>query len=67
MPYGFLNFTTNQPVVANSNVAEAGTLSLEFDRLSQYTGNAKYRNLATKSVKAIFGAVDGFVCRCEMS
>ncbi|GAC92612.1 glycoside hydrolase [Pseudozyma hubeiensis SY62] len=37
----------------SSGIAEAGTLILEMDRLSKYTGDQKYLQLATKSMKAI--------------
>lgn len=37
----------------SSGIAEAGTLILEMDRLSKYTGDPKYLQLATKSMKAI--------------
>lgn len=37
----------------SSGIAESGTLILEMDRLSKYTGDPKYLNLATKSMKAI--------------
>ncbi|SPO23478.1 related to Mannosyl-oligosaccharide alpha-1,2-mannosidase precursor [Ustilago trichophora] len=37
----------------SSGIAEAGTLILEMDRLSKYTGDPKYLRLATKSMKAI--------------
>ncbi|EJD51241.1 seven-hairpin glycosidase [Auricularia subglabra TFB-10046 SS5] len=53
MPYGFVNFTNNVPRVANSNIAEAGTLILEWARLSEYTHNKKYVNLVDKSMRAI--------------
>lgn len=56
VPWGFLDFSSNTAIHQTSNVAEAGTLTLEFDRLSQFTGNAKYRNLAAKSAKAIISA-----------
>ncbi|KAJ6541128.1 glycoside hydrolase family 47 protein [Mycena sp. CBHHK59/15] len=36
-----------------SNIAEAGTLSLEWFTLSKYTNNATYANLTAKSVKRI--------------
>ncbi|KAH7099793.1 seven-hairpin glycosidase [Auriculariales sp. MPI-PUGE-AT-0066] len=53
MPYGFLNFTTNTPTVAGSNIAEAGTLILEWSRLSELTKNNTYRDLAEKSFRHI--------------
>lgn len=38
---------------SSAGIAEAGTLILEMDRLSKYTGDKKYLDLATKSMKAI--------------
>ncbi|KAF7341385.1 alpha-1,2-Mannosidase [Mycena venus] len=38
---------------AGTNIAEAGSLTLEWSTLSKYTKNAMYENLATKSVKHI--------------
>ncbi|KAJ6538726.1 glycoside hydrolase family 47 protein [Mycena sp. CBHHK59/15] len=40
-----------------SNIAEAGTLSLEWFTLSKYTNNATYANLTAKSVKRIASLV----------
>jgi len=56
IPYGFMNFTTHQPTVATSNIAEAGTLTLEWNRLSEYTGNSTYQELAEKSVQHIINS-----------
>ncbi|KAF7360386.1 alpha-1,2-Mannosidase [Mycena venus] len=61
IPYGFLQFSTNTPQIATenpdqslqSNIAEAGTLSLEWQTLTKYTKNATYARLATGSVKHI--------------
>ncbi|KAJ7243612.1 glycoside hydrolase family 47 protein [Mycena haematopus] len=60
LPYGYMDFNTNTPILATesfpsflSNIAEAGTLSLEWFTLSKYTENATYANLSTKSVKHI--------------
>ncbi|KAJ7737097.1 seven-hairpin glycosidase [Mycena metata] len=53
IPYGFLDFSTNTPVVQISNIAEAGTLTLEWATLSKYTGNDTYRALAENSAKHI--------------
>jgi mannosyl-oligosaccharide alpha-1,2-mannosidase len=50
VPFGFLDFSTNTPQISTSNIAEAGTLSLEFETLSKHTGNQTYANLALKSV-----------------
>lgn len=53
VPYGFLNFTTNEPTIDGSNIAEAGTLVLEWARLSEHTGNKTYGELAEKSFRHI--------------
>ncbi|KAJ6588848.1 glycoside hydrolase family 47 protein [Mycena capillaripes] len=53
IPYGFMDFSTNTPQISTSNIAEAGTLSLEWFTLSKYTGNATYGDLTAKSVKHI--------------
>ncbi|KAF8551640.1 glycoside hydrolase family 47 protein [Imleria badia] len=51
IPYGYMNFTDHTPVIGTSNIAEAGTLTMEWNRLSLYTGNDTYRQLAEKSVQ----------------
>lgn len=53
IPYGQIDFATNTPVNQVSNIAEAGTLTLEFTLLSQLTGDPTYANLAQGAVKAI--------------
>ncbi|KDQ13363.1 glycoside hydrolase family 47 protein [Botryobasidium botryosum FD-172 SS1] len=53
IPYGFVNFSTNKPTIATSNIAEAGTLALEWATLAKYTGNSTYRALAEKALKRI--------------
>ncbi|KAJ7033729.1 glycoside hydrolase family 47 protein [Mycena alexandri] len=53
LPYGFMNFATNKPTIATSNIAEAGTLTLEWATLSKYTNNVTYGNLAARSAKHI--------------
>ncbi|KAH8101109.1 glycoside hydrolase family 47 protein [Cristinia sonorae] len=55
VPYGFVNFNTSTPTIATSNIAEAGTLSLEWATLTKHTGNATYRRLAENSVRHIAG------------
>ncbi|KAJ7892744.1 glycoside hydrolase family 47 protein [Mycena olivaceomarginata] len=67
IPYGFLQFSTNTPADRNrkspsfscsaSNIAEAGTLTLEWETLSKYTKNATYGKLATGAVKHIANLV----------
>jgi hypothetical protein len=56
-PYGFVDFSTNQPTLQSSNIAEAGTLTMEWGRLSDYTFNTTYRKLAEGSVKKIISLV----------
>ncbi|PFH48014.1 glycoside hydrolase family 47 protein [Amanita thiersii Skay4041] len=53
IPFGFLNFSTNSPTRANSNIAEAGTLSLEWETLTKYTSNQTYANLAIGALEHI--------------
>ncbi|KAF8068873.1 glycoside hydrolase family 47 protein [Lyophyllum atratum] len=53
VPYGHMNFATNAPDPASSNIAEAGTLTMEWATLSKYTGNDTYRQLSEKSVRRI--------------
>ncbi|KAG7448703.1 glycoside hydrolase family 47 protein [Guyanagaster necrorhizus] len=53
IPYGYINFTDNSPVIATSNIAEAGTLDLEWSRLSEYTGNNTYAQLTEGAVRHI--------------
>ncbi|KAJ6468815.1 hypothetical protein C8R45DRAFT_837687, partial [Mycena sanguinolenta] len=36
-----MDFTTNSPVIQTINIAQVGTLTLEWSTLSKYTGNAK--------------------------
>ncbi|TFK34475.1 glycoside hydrolase family 47 protein [Crucibulum laeve] len=53
IPFGFLDFASNTPVISTSNIAEAGTLTLEWETLTKYTKNQTYANLALKSVSHI--------------
>ncbi|KAH8987904.1 glycoside hydrolase family 47 protein [Lactarius akahatsu] len=53
IPYGFVDFNTSLPVKAISSIAEAGTLTLEWARLSKYTGDDKYRRLAEGAARTI--------------
>ncbi|KAI0631101.1 seven-hairpin glycosidase [Trametes polyzona] len=53
VPFGQLNFNTSTPVIQTSNIAEAGTLTLEWSRLAKYTGNDTFRALAENSVRQI--------------
>ncbi|KAF5318211.1 hypothetical protein D9758_018546 [Tetrapyrgos nigripes] len=58
IPWGSVDFDTNSSNLGISNIAEAGTLDLEFNRLSLYTGNDTYRRLAEGSVRTIAGLTD---------
>ncbi|KAF9485016.1 seven-hairpin glycosidase [Pholiota conissans] len=53
IPYNNLNFTTNTPVKESSNIAQAGTLTLEWATLSKYTSNNTYLVLADKAFRSI--------------
>ncbi|KAH9855351.1 seven-hairpin glycosidase [Lenzites betulinus] len=53
VPFGELNFNTSTPVIQTSNIAEAGTLTLEWSRLAKYSGNDTFRALAEGSVRQI--------------
>ncbi|XP_006463334.1 hypothetical protein AGABI2DRAFT_194180 [Agaricus bisporus var. bisporus H97] len=53
VPFGHIDFNTNTPAVENTNIAEAGTLLLEWSTLSKYTGNDTYRQLAERSSRRI--------------
>lgn len=55
IPYNNLDFSKNEPAIETTGIAGAGTLTLEFDRLSTYTGNDTYRKLAVDTVKFIAG------------
>lgn len=53
VPFGQLDFSSNTPVNQNSNIAEAGSLLLEWATLSKYTGDNKYFEFAAKSMRRI--------------
>ncbi|KAI9458580.1 seven-hairpin glycosidase [Lactarius psammicola] len=53
VPFGFVAFNNNTVINQTSNIAEAGTLTLEWSRLSKYTGNDTYRKLVEGSVLRI--------------
>ncbi|KIY74351.1 glycoside hydrolase family 47 protein [Cylindrobasidium torrendii FP15055 ss-10] len=53
IPWGHMNFNTNEPERAVSNIAEAGTLILEWARLSDFTGNSTYKELAENAFRHI--------------
>ncbi|KAF9517655.1 glycoside hydrolase family 47 protein [Hydnum rufescens UP504] len=53
LPYNSLDFNTNTPDVATSNIASVGSSSLEFGKLSELSGNPKYRNLVEKTIRKV--------------
>ncbi|KXN84062.1 putative mannosyl-oligosaccharide alpha-1,2-mannosidase 1B [Leucoagaricus sp. SymC.cos] len=53
IPFGHLDFATNRPQISTTNIAEAGTLLMEWGTLSKYTGDDKYRQLAEKAMHRI--------------
>ncbi|CAE6452479.1 unnamed protein product [Rhizoctonia solani] len=62
LPYNDIDFATNAPDIKSLGyfnmglmvyVAVAGTLVLEWTRLSEYTGNKTYRQLAERSMRRI--------------
>ncbi|KAI0078383.1 glycoside hydrolase family 47 protein [Panus rudis PR-1116 ss-1] len=53
VPFGHLDFNTSNPQFGTSNIAEAGTLTLEWFTLAKHTGNDTYRQLAENSVRHI--------------
>ncbi|KAG6811841.1 hypothetical protein H0H92_005572 [Tricholoma furcatifolium] len=53
IPYGYIDFSSDAPTQDTSNIAEAGTLTLEWGTLSKYTSNETYRQLAEQSVRHI--------------
>ncbi|KAK0199195.1 seven-hairpin glycosidase [Desarmillaria ectypa] len=53
IPYGFIDFSDDSPVISTSNIAEAGTLVLEWETLTKYTGNNTYTQLTEGAVRHI--------------
>ncbi|EJT97969.1 seven-hairpin glycosidase [Dacryopinax primogenitus] len=53
MPYTWMNFVTNQPETGVVGLATAGTNILEFAKLSKYSGNATFFDLAKRSMDAV--------------
>ncbi|KAG7095365.1 hypothetical protein E1B28_006124 [Marasmius oreades] len=53
IPFGHIDFSTNLPTISSSNIAEAGTLDLEWSTLSKYTRNDTYRRLTEDAVRTI--------------
>lgn len=54
LPFPFLDFTSNKPVTRDFiSAASAGSLIMEFDRLSFHTQRSKYLQYATKAVQTV--------------
>ncbi|KAH9478544.1 putative mannosyl-oligosaccharide alpha-1,2-mannosidase 1B [Psilocybe cubensis] len=53
IPFGHIDFSNDTPQNEVTNIAEAGTLTLEWAVLSKYVGDDKYRKLAEKSARHI--------------
>ncbi|KAJ4482500.1 glycoside hydrolase family 47 protein [Lentinula aciculospora] len=53
IPFGEIFFANNSPIAAVNNVAEAGTLDVEWSRVTLYTGNQLYTKLSEGSVRTI--------------
>ncbi|KAK0184926.1 glycoside hydrolase family 47 protein [Armillaria mellea] len=53
LPFGWIDFSNNEPDIATSNIAEAGTLIMEWATLSRLTGNYTYQELAEKAFRHI--------------
>ncbi|KAJ7643768.1 seven-hairpin glycosidase [Roridomyces roridus] len=58
IPFNELDFTTNTPLNQTTNIAQIGTLSLEWGALSKYTGNATYGRLTENAVIAVAQLAD---------
>ncbi|KAG2204758.1 hypothetical protein INT46_006151 [Mucor plumbeus] len=53
VPYTYMDLNRKLPEISNViNIAEFGTYSMEFTRLSQITGNPKYKALADDLISA---------------
>nr|GAT60312.1 predicted protein [Mycena chlorophos] len=53
IPYGHIYFMSDDPKRGTTNIAEAGSMSLEWELLSRYTKNSTYAKLAVGAVKHI--------------
>ncbi|CCO27119.1 mannosyl-oligosaccharide alpha-1,2-mannosidase [Rhizoctonia solani AG-1 IB] len=53
IPYNNLDFSTDTPVLEQSGIAVAGTLVLEWSKLTEYTGNSTYRDLTERAMRRI--------------
>ncbi len=54
MPYRFVNLHTGNCRDSINNPAEIGTLTLEFGKLSEFTGDKTYYEVAKKATLAVF-------------
>lgn len=55
VPYPRVVFSRNQALTQGTNIAEAGTLALEWFTLSKYTGNGTYAALGVGALEHIAG------------
>jgi mannosyl-oligosaccharide alpha-1,2-mannosidase len=53
IPFNQVDFSTNKAVSGLTNIAQLGTLTMEWGTLTKHTGNDTYRQLAEKAVKAL--------------
>ncbi|KAF7299049.1 alpha-1,2-Mannosidase [Mycena indigotica] len=53
IPYGHISFSDNNPKRETTNIAEAGSLSLEWEVLSKYTKNSTYAKLGVGAARHI--------------
>lgn len=57
IPFNTLHWNTGMPdTTTGAIIAEAGTLLLELSRLTKYTGDNKYLDLAQRSMKAVINS-----------
>lgn len=57
IPYAQMKFETNSPEIGGTNIAEAGSLTMEWGALSEHTGNVTYRRLAEMTAYTIAAQV----------
>ncbi|KAF7299582.1 alpha-1,2-Mannosidase [Mycena chlorophos] len=55
IPYNEVIVTNSTPQVGLTNIAQAGTLSLEWYTLSKYSGNQTYADLGVNSARTVAG------------
>ncbi|KAH7104875.1 seven-hairpin glycosidase [Auriculariales sp. MPI-PUGE-AT-0066] len=58
LPYNSVNFRNNSAMPNSAGPAEAGTLILEWGRLSEHTGNDTYLRLTDKAFRALATLTD---------